>query len=91
MGFAASTTVVTLLRRVSPLSLRPLHVLRVLSGHRILRSTTWMSFTARIRIMMSIGPSAGLPTGGSPIPCYRKLVELHKRGEVSFANVVTFK
>lgn len=32
----------------------------------------------------------GLPTGGSPIPCYRKLVELHKRGEVSFAHVVTF-
>jgi glucosamine-6-phosphate deaminase len=32
----------------------------------------------------------GLPTGSSPVPIYKKLVEYHKRGELSFANVVTF-
>lgn len=34
---------------------------------------------------------AGLPTGSSPIPTYKKLIEFHKAGELSFANVVTFK
>lgn len=32
----------------------------------------------------------GLPTGSSPLGAYRKLVEFHKRGELSFKNVVTF-
>ena len=32
----------------------------------------------------------GLPTGSSPTAVYQRLVEMHKRGEVSFANVVTF-
>lgn len=32
----------------------------------------------------------GLPTGSTPIPVYKKLVEAHKRGEISFKNVVTF-
>ena len=32
----------------------------------------------------------GLPTGSSPIPTYKRLVEFHKRGELSFENVVTF-
>lgn len=32
----------------------------------------------------------GLPTGSTPIPTYRKLVELYKEGKVSFKNVVTF-
>ena len=32
----------------------------------------------------------GLPTGSSPIPTYRRLVELHREGGVSFANVITF-
>ncbi|KAL1924383.1 uncharacterized protein VTP21DRAFT_7418 [Calcarisporiella thermophila] len=32
----------------------------------------------------------GLPTGSSPVLTYRKLVELHKRGELSFENVITF-
>lgn len=32
----------------------------------------------------------GLPTGGTPIPMYRKLVEYYKDGKVSFENVVTF-
>jgi len=32
----------------------------------------------------------GLPTGSSPLGMYRHLIELHKAGKVSFANVVTF-
>lgn len=32
----------------------------------------------------------GLPTGGTPLTTYRRLIELHKQGEISFANVVTF-
>ena len=32
----------------------------------------------------------GLPTGSSPTAVYKKLVEYHKRGEISFANVITF-
>ncbi|MBO5902896.1 MAG: glucosamine-6-phosphate deaminase [Tidjanibacter sp.] len=32
----------------------------------------------------------GLPTGGTPIKTYRELIALHKAGEVSFSNVVTF-
>ena len=32
----------------------------------------------------------GLPTGSSPLGMYRRLVELHKQGKVSFKNVVTF-
>lgn len=32
----------------------------------------------------------GLPTGSSPLGVYKILVEKHKAGEISFANVVTF-
>jgi glucosamine-6-phosphate deaminase len=32
----------------------------------------------------------GLPTGSSPIPVYEALVAMHKNGDVSFKNVVTF-
>jgi glucosamine-6-phosphate deaminase len=32
----------------------------------------------------------GLPTGSTPLGMYRKLVELHRAGKVSFRNVVTF-
>ncbi|MFH0939259.1 MAG: glucosamine-6-phosphate deaminase [Planctomycetota bacterium] len=32
----------------------------------------------------------GLPTGSSPIPTYKRLIELNKAGKVSFANVITF-
>src|SRR5208337_4412987 len=32
----------------------------------------------------------GLPTGSSPLPTYKRLIELNKKGKVSFANVVTF-
>jgi len=32
----------------------------------------------------------GLPTGSSPLLCYKQLIELYKAGKVSFQNVVTF-
>ena len=32
----------------------------------------------------------GLPTGGTPLQTYKRLIELYQAGEVSFANVVTF-
>lgn len=32
----------------------------------------------------------GLPTGGTPLATYQRLIELHQAGEVSFENVVTF-
>ncbi|MBD0270032.1 MAG: glucosamine-6-phosphate deaminase [Cyanobacteria bacterium Co-bin8] len=32
----------------------------------------------------------GLPTGGTPLGLYRKLVEFHQQGELSFRHVVTF-
>jgi glucosamine-6-phosphate deaminase len=32
----------------------------------------------------------GLPTGGTPLGMYRKLIELHKKGKVSFQYVATF-
>ena len=32
----------------------------------------------------------GLPTGSSPMGMYKELIQLHKDGKVSFANVVTF-
>lgn len=32
----------------------------------------------------------GLPTGSSPVPVYKCLVDLNKKGKISFANIVTF-
>jgi len=32
----------------------------------------------------------GLPTGSTPLPCYKEIVAMHKAGEISFMNVVTF-
>jgi len=32
----------------------------------------------------------GLPTGSTPLGTYKKLIELHKAGQVSFKHVVTF-
>ncbi|KAJ3061840.1 hypothetical protein HDU98_002266, partial [Podochytrium sp. JEL0797] len=42
------------------------------------------------------GPTAerpfvlGLPTGSSPIGVYKKLVQFHREGMLSFKNVITF-
>lgn len=32
----------------------------------------------------------GLPTGSSPLGMYKNLIELHKKGMISFRNVITF-
>ena len=32
----------------------------------------------------------GLPTGSTPLETYKELIRLHKAGEVSFQNVITF-
>ncbi len=32
----------------------------------------------------------GLPTGSTPLGTYKKLIELHKAGKISFRHVVTF-
>lgn len=32
----------------------------------------------------------GLPTGSTPVGTYKELVRLHREGQVSFANVITF-
>ncbi|XP_012686563.1 glucosamine-6-phosphate isomerase 1 [Clupea harengus] len=32
----------------------------------------------------------GLPTGGTPLGCYKKLIDFYKKGEVSFQYVKTF-
>ena len=32
----------------------------------------------------------GLPTGSTPLGAYKELIEMFKKGKVSFANVVTF-
>jgi len=37
-----------------------------------------------------LSPASLQPTGSSPILTYKYLVELHKAGELSFKNVITF-
>ncbi len=32
----------------------------------------------------------GLPTGSTPLGCYKELIRLHREGKLSFRNVVTF-
>lgn len=32
----------------------------------------------------------GLPTGSSPLGTYKRLIELHKQGVISFKNIITF-
>ena len=57
---------------------------------------TWVAAYVRKRIV-AYNPTAerpfvlGLPTGSSPLTTYKKLIEYHKNGELSFAHVVTFK
>ncbi|MEX1275629.1 MAG: glucosamine-6-phosphate deaminase, partial [Bacteroidota bacterium] len=49
-----------------------------------------------VREIRSFQPSAkkpfvlGLPTGSSPIGTYKELIRMHKKGLVSFQDVVTF-
>lgn len=57
--------------------------------------STWVS-TYVARRIKAFAPTPdrpfvlGLPTGSSPVLAYKKMVELHKAGELSFENVVTF-
>ena len=49
-----------------------------------------------VKVINAFSPSQnkpfvlGLPTGSSPLGMYKKLIELNKKGEISFQNVVTF-
>lgn len=55
----------------------------------------WVANYVKMRIT-SFNPTAdrpfvlGLPTGGTPVKTYQRLIAMHKRGELSFKHVVTF-
>lgn len=55
----------------------------------------WVAKYIRKRIL-DFKPTAdryfvlGLPTGGTPLGTYKKLIEFHKNGELSFKYVKTF-
>ncbi len=42
--------------------------------------------------LINVNPGAvlGLATGATPVPTYKKLIELYKNGEISFKDVTTF-
>ncbi len=44
------------------------------------------SFNQQLNVHLVLG----LPTGGTPLATYQRLIELYQAGEVSFKNVVTF-
>lgn len=53
----------------------------------------WAARRISSRINAHTGPKPfvlGLPTGSTPLATYAELIKMHKAGEVSFANVVTF-
>jgi len=59
------------------------------------KASAWMAHYVAGRIIRSTPTAAkcfvlGLPTGSSPLGMYRHLIQLNKRGVVSFKNVVTF-
>ena len=56
---------------------------------------TWVAeyITQKINTFVSDGKKhfvLGLPTGSSPIPTYKKLIDLYRSGQISFQNVSTF-
>ena len=58
-------------------------------------ASLWTAFyiTDRIRAYASGSASPfvlGLPTGSSPVPVYRELINQVKQGSLSFSNVITF-
>uniref|UniRef100_A0A3Q3W1M5 Glucosamine-6-phosphate isomerase n=1 Tax=Mola mola TaxID=94237 RepID=A0A3Q3W1M5_MOLML len=59
------------------------------------KASEWAAKYVRNRILLfNPGPdryfTLGLPTGGTPLGTYKKLVEFYKNGEVSFQYVKTF-
>jgi len=50
------------------------------------------ALAARIATRLSVQPDLvlGLPTGRTPIPLYRELVRLHRRGRADFSRATTF-
>jgi glucosamine-6-phosphate deaminase len=55
----------------------------------------WVSTYVKNKIKKANPNSAkpfvlGLPTGSTPVGTYKKLIEIHKAGKLSFKNVVTF-
>ncbi|CAJ0933425.1 unnamed protein product [Ranitomeya imitator] len=59
------------------------------------QASEWAAKYIRNRII-HFNPSAekyftlGLPTGSTPLECYKKLIEYHKNGDLSFKYVKTF-
>ncbi len=66
--------------------------MRLIIDHQV---GTWAA-TYVVKRISDYAPTAdrpfglGLPTGGTPIEMYQKLVEFHRAGQVSFRHVVTF-
>uniref|UniRef100_A0A8C9TMW6 Glucosamine-6-phosphate isomerase n=1 Tax=Scleropages formosus TaxID=113540 RepID=A0A8C9TMW6_SCLFO len=59
------------------------------------KASEWAAKYIRNRILhFNPGPgrffTLGLPTGGTPLGCYKKLIEYFKKGELSFKYVKTF-
>lgn len=54
--------------------------------------STWVALYIKQKILQSKKAKfvLGLPTGSTPIGVYKKLVEFHQNGELSFKNVITF-
>ncbi|XP_041799995.1 glucosamine-6-phosphate isomerase 1 [Chelmon rostratus] len=59
------------------------------------QASEWAAKYIRNKILL-FGPgpdryfTLGLPTGGTPLGCYQKLIEYYKNGEISFKYVKTF-
>ncbi len=55
----------------------------------------WAASYIKQRII-DVAPTAnhpfvlGLPTGGTPLPMYQRLIDFHQQGDLSFKHVVTF-
>jgi len=58
-------------------------------------AAVWTATYIKKRIL-DFGPTKekpfvmGLPTGSTPVPTYKKLIEFYKKGQLSFKHVVTF-
>jgi glucosamine-6-phosphate isomerase len=54
------------------------------SKHIVMRINTFVPTEERPKFVL------GLPTGSTPIPTYKALIEMYKAAQVSFKNVITF-